>query len=419
MHVENPWKTDDWFVSPWDYMEETTRGFALPGKVLIQDATLRDGEQQAHVVFREDDKVRIAEALAELGVHRLEAGWVTASAHDEAAVRRIVKLNLGFEVLCPSRGVEEDIKRTLDCGVDGIRLTAPGSDLLRGVGLGWSREKVIEVLANGTRLARQLGAKHIQISIVDGTRTEMPSYLDMFSAVVREGEVDSVVLTDTMGTLTPQAVAMATVKLKQATKRPIEAHFHNDFGFGVANAIQCVLAGAEVIHCTVNGIGERAGNTPLEETVLALRTLYGIDVGIKYGKLREVARLVEELSGVPMLRNRGFVGETAYHIESGMPVDEYRNIAEKLGSDVANTASFAVHHRFVGSPEPYVVLGKMSGRGNVLWWADRLGMVLEKDEVSSVVAAVKERAYELGRSLDEAEFRQIVDDVRARSRSRG
>ena len=415
MDARNAWQTDDWFVSPWNYMDETTAGFVLPEKVLIHDATLRDGEQQAHVVFREDDKVRIAEKLAELGVHRLEAGWVTVSPHDEAAVRRIVQRNLGFQVFCPCRGVEEDIKRTLDCGIDGIRLTAPGSDLLRGVGLGWTREKAIDVLVKGTRLARHYGAKHIQISIVDGTRTEMPSYLDMFSAVVREGEVDSVVLTDTMGTLTPQAVAMATVKLKRATQRPVEAHFHNDYGFGVANAIQSVLAGAEVIHCTVNGIGERAGNTPLEETVLALRTLYGMDVGIKYGMLREVAKLVEELSGVRMLPNRGFIGDTVYHIESGMPVDEYRTITSKLGKEVANTASFPVHHRFVGSPEPEVVLGKMSGRGNVLWWADRLGIALEGDDLSAVVAAVKDRAYELGHSLDEAQFRGIVDEIRSRS----
>jgi len=114
-----------------------------------------------------------------------------------------------------------------------------------------------------------------------------------------------------------------------------------------------------------------------------------------------------------MLANRGFVGDTAYHIESGMPVDEYRTISAKLGSEVANTASFAVHHRFVGSPEPHVVLGKMSGRGNILWWADRLGIVLEKDEIPSVVAAVKDRAYELGHSLDEAQFRAIVSELRA------
>jgi isopropylmalate/homocitrate/citramalate synthase len=413
MPADSSWKTDDWFVSPWDYMDEVTEGFAPPPKVLIQDATLRDGEQQAHVVFSEDDKIRIAEALAELGVYRLEAGWVSTSPHDEAAIRQIVKRNLGFKVLCPSRAVEEDIKRTLDCGVDAIRLTVPGSDLLRGVGLGWTREKAIDVLVKGTKLARQSGAGHIQISIVDGTRTEMDAYLDMFAKVVEGGEVDSVVLTDTMGTLTPQAAAFATKKLKEATARPVEAHFHNDYGFGVANAIQSVLAGAEVIHCTVNGLGERAGNTPLEETVLALRTLYGIDVGIKYGKLRQVAKLVEELSGVPMLPNRGFVGDTAYHIESGMPVDEYRTISAKLGSDVANTASFAVHHRFAGNAEPQVVLGKMSGRGNVLWWADKLGIVLEKDEVMGIVAAVKEKAYELGGSLDEAQFRKIVDDVKA------
>ena len=127
---KQPWKSDDWFVSPWNFLEEVTRDFAPPRQVKIHDITLRDGEQQSGIVFTKDDKVRIAEKLAEAGVQRIEAGMPAVSPQDEAAIKEIVKRKLGPEIFCFCRCVVDDVKRALDCGADGIVIEIPCSQHL-------------------------------------------------------------------------------------------------------------------------------------------------------------------------------------------------------------------------------------------------------------------------------------------------
>ena len=122
-----PWRTENWFVSPWNYLEEVTRDFQPPKQVKIHDVTLRDGEQQAGIIFTKDDKVRIAEKLAEVGVHRIEAGMPAVSPPDEAAIKEIVKRDLGPEIFCFSRCMVDDVKRAVDCGVRGIVMEIPAS----------------------------------------------------------------------------------------------------------------------------------------------------------------------------------------------------------------------------------------------------------------------------------------------------
>jgi isopropylmalate/homocitrate/citramalate synthase len=125
--MRTPWKTDNWFVSSWNYLEEVTKGFHPPKKVKIHDVTLRDGEQQAGIIFTKDDKIRIAEKLAEVGVHRIEAGMPAVSPRDEAAIREIVKRNFKSEIFCFCRCVVDDVKRAADCGVKGIVIEIPAS----------------------------------------------------------------------------------------------------------------------------------------------------------------------------------------------------------------------------------------------------------------------------------------------------
>jgi isopropylmalate/homocitrate/citramalate synthase len=407
------WQTNNWFVSPWNFLKEVTEGFTPPPQVKIHDNTIRDGEQQAGLMFRKEEKIQIAEKLAELGVHRIEAGTPAVSPHDEAAIREIVKRKLGPEIICLSRCMEEDIRRAADCGVDGVNLSIPGSKLIMELGYGWSLERGAEVAIKGTRLAHELGL-YIIFAAVDGTRADMEWYTSLIERIAKEGHIDSLCLMDTVGSLTPEAVGYSVRKLRQRIGKPVEAHFHQDFGLSVANSIKAVLCGAEVIQTTVNGIGERSGNTPMEETVLALRTLYGIDTGIKYEKLREVAKLVEQISKVPMLPNRGIVGDRAFYVESGMVFEEYRNIAAKVNADLAKVGLFPVHHAFVGNKEPQAVLGKKSGRGNIIVWAEKLGIELSEDEVSDVLMAVKAKAYEKRGELNEAEFRKIVQMAKAK-----
>lgn len=405
---ERPWHTANWFVSPWNYIDDIRKSFGIPRNLVIHDVTLRDGEQQAGVIFTKYDKLRIAEKLAELGVHRIEAGWPVVSPEDESAIREIVKRKLGPQIFCATRCIEDDFRRASECGVDGVLTSVPGSKLYLEMGLGWSREKAIELAIKGTRLAHELGL-YVVFSAVDGTRADLEEYLGMVERIVEDGHVDSLCFMDTKGCLAPEAVAYAIGILKKRIKKPLEAHFHNDLGLAVANTIKAVLNGVEVIHTTVNGIGERAGNTPMEETVIALLTLYGIDAGIRYEKLREVAKLVEEISGVAMVPNRSIVGDRVGWIESGMPVEQYRMIAKEGDIDLAKVGLFTIHHAFVGNKEPEVVLGKKSGRGNILFWAEKLGIELSQEEASNVVVAVKAMGYKKRGLVSKAEFKEIVE----------
>jgi len=404
--MNTPWKTDNWFVSPWNYLEEVTKDFKPPKKVKIHDVTLRDGEQQAGITFTKDDKIRIAEKLAETGVHRIEAGMPAVSPPDEAAIREIVKRNLGPEIFCFCRCMVDDVKRAKDCGVKGIVMEIPSSPQLIEDAYKWPLEKAIDLSIKATSAAKEMGLYTVFFTI-DGTRTDMNFLLDLVDRVSKEGHMDAFTLVDTFGVLSPQGASYFTRKVKERVSNPVEIHFHSDFGLGVANTIMAVLAGAEVIHSTVTGIGERAGNAAMEETVLALLTLYGIDVGIHYNKLNELSQLVQKLSGTKVPASRPFVGKGAYDIESGIVTGWYRNVFKK-----SPTTVYPVNPKFVGHKKPKILLGKKSGLDNVAIWSQKLGVTLSDEESMTVLQRVKLKAHDLKRPLNEKEFKKIVEEVR-------
>jgi isopropylmalate/homocitrate/citramalate synthase len=402
-----PWKTDNWFVSSWNYLEEVTKDFHPPKKVKIHDITLRDGEQQAGIIFTKDDKIRIAEKLAEVGVHRIEAGMPAVSPRDEAALKEIVKRNLKSEIFCFCRCVVDDVKRAADCGVKGIVIEIPASAHLVEQAYKWPLEKAIDLSVKATAFAKEKGLYTVFFTI-DGTRTDLKWLLDLVDRVAREGHMDAFTLVDTFGVLSPQAASYFTKKVKERVSKPLEIHFHSDFGLGVANTIMAVLSGAEVIHSTVTGIGERAGNAPMEETVLALLTMYGIDVGIDYSKLNELSKLVQTLSGTEVPLNRPFIGEGAYTIESGIVTGWFKNAFEKNPTTV-----FPVHPKFVGHDAPKIFMGKKSGADNIDIWTKKLGIQLSEEETLAVLQEVKLKSHDLKRVLNESEFKKIVKKIKA------
>ena len=154
---KQPWKSDNWFVSPWNYLDEVRKDFILPEKVKIHDVTLRDGEQQAGVIFSKDDKIRIAEKLSEVGVHRIEAGMPAVSPRDEEAIREIVKRNLNSEIFCFCRCMVQDVQLAADCGVDGIVIEIPSSEHLIEKGYKWPMEKAIDLSVKATDLCQVTG----------------------------------------------------------------------------------------------------------------------------------------------------------------------------------------------------------------------------------------------------------------------
>jgi isopropylmalate/homocitrate/citramalate synthase len=408
--AKTPWKTENWFVSPWNFEEEVTQGFKPPKKVKIHDITLRDGEQQAGIIFTKDDKIRIAEKLAEVGVHRIEAGMPAVSPRDEAAIREIVKRDLGPEIFCFCRCMVDDVKRAADCGVKGIVIEIPASAQLIEQAYKWPLKKAIDLSIKATAYAKEKGLYTVFFTI-DATRSDINWLLDLVDKVSTEGHMDAFTLVDTFGVLSPHGARYFTQKVKERVKKPLEIHFHSDFALGVANTIVAVLAGAEVIHSTVTGIGERAGNAPMEETALALLTMYGIDVGIDYSKMNELSKLVQTLSGTTVPVNRPFIGEGAYTIESGIVTGWYRQAFEKNPTTV-----FPVHPKFVGHEAPKIVMGKKSGTDNIEIWKKKLGLSLSDEEGMAVLQEVKLKSHDLKRTLTEAEFKKVVESVTSKKK---
>lgn len=397
-----PWRTDSWFASPWNYDPAVAGTFDLPERIEVHDTTLRDGEQQAGVVFRADEKVRIAEALASAGVHRIEAGMPAVSPEDEKAIRRIVESGIPSEIYVLSRCIVEDVKRAVDCGVDGVVMEIPSSHHLIELGYRWTIDRAIERCIMATRYAHDQGLA-VSFFPVDASRAGRPEYASLIRAVAAEGHMDAIGLVDTFGVISPHAVGLFVDDNLQFGV-PVETHFHMDYGLGVANTLLAIGRGASVIHTTVSGLGERAGNTPLEETVLALLTLYNKDIGIKTHELTKLARLVNELSGVAQPSNRPVSGERLFEIESGMIVGWLRNTRSTVPTEVLPYLP-----ALVGRTGPTVVFGKGSGPDSAMEALEQLDMYDEmKELIPELVAGMKRAAIKKKGLLSLEEVRVVA-----------
>lgn len=403
--MSQPWKTPKWFVSPWNYLPEVASEYAFAPQIKIHDMTLRDGEQQAGLELRKDGKIRIAEALAEAGVHRIEAGMPAVSKQDEEAIREIVKRNLGPEIFAFCRCVVDDVKRAADCGVSGIVIEIPASEHIIRYAYQWPLERAIDLSIKATSKAKELGL-YTAFFTIDATRADVDWLLDLLEKVATEGHMDSLVLVDTMGGANPQAIRYFVRKVRERFTQPLEAHFHNDFGLAVANTLQALMMGVEVAHVTVGGMSERAGAAALEEVVVALLTLYGVDVGIRCEKLYSLAELATSLSGHVLAPNKAIVGRDLFTIESGIPAAWTRRCQGELITEV-----FPLHWELVGHPGPQIVLGKGSGTPSIEIWLERLGIQATPAQVESLTLRVKEKSLEKKGLVSEDEFLALVHEV--------
>lgn len=406
--TDTPWKTDNWFVSPWNYAPEVRSQLNFPKKIKIHDVTLRDGEQQTGVAYDFDDKIRIAEGLAEAGVHRIEAGMPVVSPQDAKAITEIVKRNMGPQIFAFSRCMVEDVKRAVDTGVKGIVMEVPASEHIIKYGYRWPLEKAIDLSIESTAYAHSQGLEVVFFPI-DFTRAEMSWVLGLIERVATEGHMDSLALVDTFGATSPHAMQYFVRQVKaRFPNHPLEAHFHMDFGMGIANTIMALAEGVSVVQSTVLGVGERAGNVPWEETALALLTMYGIDIGIKLDKMYELGKMVSEISGHPIPGNRPITGEHAFNVESGIIATWLANCGEEHLTEV-----FPYRPSLIGRPAPQIVMGKGSGIDSVKIWLERLQIRVTDEQALAVLAAVKGWGLAHKRLMTEDEFGVLAKQVLA------
>src|SRR5437660_10457486 len=407
--MKTPWKTDKWFISPWCYLPEVTKKYDFAPKIKIHDVTLRDGEQQTAVVFRREEKVAIARQRDALGVHRIESGMPAVSDQDKAAIQDIAALGLKSEVFAFARCIPEEIKVVKACGCQGVVIEIPASDHMIKNAYGWTVDRAMKSSSDATLAAKAAGLYTVFFTI-DATRTELNRFLEIVEQVATEGHMDALTIADTMGGCTPDAVHHVVKKVIDRLNKPVEIHCHQDFGLGVANTISALTAGASVAQTTITGLGERAGNVPMEDVVMSLLCLYGIDVGIRTEKFCEVSRFVMQKAKVTQPPNRPIVGDSLYEVESGIIAGWVRMARTENPLEYVPFAP-----DLVGQKPVNIVLGKTSGPPSIEEWCEKLGIKASDEERMALLQAVKAKSFEKKDLLTADEFKAIVERVLQKS----
>ena len=399
-------RNDQWWVSPFNVTDHVRRSFSLPPRVQIHDATLRDGEQTPGVVFSVADKVAIAEALAGVGVDRIEAGMPAVSDDDVAAIKQIAKLGLKSKIYTFVRALTADIDKSLECGAHGVILEIPIGYPKLLWQFNWTWEDVLKKSVEVVRYAKARGLEVVYFPY-DTTRAREEDLTHLLTRLVQDAPPDSVGIVDTMGCVLPDAMKYLVRLVKRVTNGlAVEVHTHNDFGMAVATELAGVEAGAEVVHSCANGLGERTGNAPLEELIVALHVLYGYETPYQLERLPELGALVSQLSKVPIPVNKPVLGARNFTRESGIGIDLVMN---------RPLAMFGTHPALTGRSGE-IVLGKKSGKTSITYALGRLGISAVGDEaVGEMLRLVKERSIASRALVSLEEFREIAERVLAGS----
>jgi 2-isopropylmalate synthase len=348
--------------------------------VRVFDTTLRDGEQMPGVSFPLKLKIQIAKQLDKLGVDVIEAGFPAASKGEFEAVKEIASLGLSSDVCGLARVVKEDIDAALNAEVDLVHIFVSTSKIQIEHTIKKSREEIVELAVDCVEYIKSHGVK-CMFSAMDATRTEV-DYLKRIYKAVEEARVDIVNVPDTVGVTTPFKFYELIKELRGHLTVPIDVHCHNDFGLATANTYAAVLAGADEVQVTVNGIGERAGNASLEEVVMILHSLEGIKTNIKTQYLVETARMIERMTGIKIPPNTPIVGDNAFSHESG--IHAHGVIKEYSTFEPGVVTPEMVGHR------RRIVIGKHAGRHQIKKILEDAGYIVDEENLNKIVEKVKE-----------------------------
>ncbi len=361
-----------------------------PNRVLIFDTTLRDGEQSPGCSMTPPEKLRVARALAELGVDVIEAGFPAASKGDWESVQAVARQVEGPIVCGLARCNRDDIEKAHSAVRDAVRhrihVFLATSAIHRQYKLNMAKEEIVRTAVEGVRIARDLAAD-VEFSPEDASRTELEFLAEVVEAVIAAGAT-TINVPDTVGYATPQEYGEIFAYLRRhvrgADRVVFSAHCHDDLGLAVANSLTAAHNGVRQIECTINGIGERAGNASLEEIAMALKTreqFYGLVTGIQTTKLYPASRLVSTITGMPIPRNKAVIGENAFAHESG--IHQHGVLKHASTYEIMQPQD-------VGLTRNHLVLGKHSGR-----------------------AALRDRVRALGFELDELELNRVFTEFKA------
>jgi 2-isopropylmalate synthase len=347
-------------------------------RLIIADTTLRDGEQSPGAAMSPEEKSRVAEILARLNVDIIEAGFPAASPGEYEAVRRIATEVPGVTVSALARCRPDDIDKALQAleprapEQSRVHLFLGTSPIHRALKPQLKNNQVLDLAVEAITLARQ-GGGHVQFSLEDATRTE-PDFLDAVIDAVVEAGAQTICLPDTVGSAVPATYARMFLRVARRVPAAIvlAAHCHNDLGLALANSLAACEAGAQQVECTLNGIGERAGNTALEEFIVALKVRfdhYGLATDVMSSQLYAASQFLADITGLHLARNKPIVGRNVFTTAAGIHQDG-------LLKDKKTYMLFPPE--LIGATSPPLVMSKHSGRAAVRDWLDKQGISLDE-----------------------------------------
>ena len=360
-----------------------------PDRVVIFDTTLRDGEQAPGCSMTRTEKLKVAHALADLRVDVIEAGFPASSRNDWESVQAISREVHGPIICAMARCKREDIETAVQALADADRprlhVFVPSSSIHLQYKLKVAREEIVNTAVEGVRIARDL-CDDVQFALEDASRTES-DFLVQIAELAIDAGATTINLADTVGYIVPEEFTQLYRYLRRSIRGiervTLAVHCHDDLGMAVANSLAAVAGGARHIECTINGIGERAGNCSLEEVVMALRTrksYFNVGTGIDTTRLYTIAQLVSDITGMPIPRNKAVVGENAFAHESG--IHQHAMLQHYSTYEILRPED-------VGHARSSLVLGKHSGRHALRDRTRRLGLDLDEGELSDLFEEFK------------------------------
>lgn len=391
-----PWEGSQWSVSPHNFAAE----IAPPGRpVQLHDVTLRDGEECADLAYTVEDKVRIAEALARLGIRRTEL-FLTVPGWYET-VRAIMARHLPFDLYVTWDPAKTP--RVLDLGVRHVMVWYRASDIYQRHVLRRERAELLNETLDAVQDAKARGA-YVNLFMPESTRMDLDQLRGTVIAAGQAG-ADAFTLVDSLAICRPAALGFLVGKLKSFTDRPVEVHCHNDYGLATACVLAAYEAGADALNCSINAVGYRAGNAALDEVTLALETLYGVPTGLRLDLLPEVSRLVVAITGIPIGYFKGVTGGGA------MSVEQWGATA-RLTEDGQRRAAFAFEPELVGRT-PRLVVGKWSDLGAIEQRLADFGLTATPEQLADLLQRCQEAGLAAHRPLTDSGFLTLARTVGA------
>lgn len=363
-----------------------------PADIVIDDTTLRDGEQTAGVVFSLDEKIRIARTLDEIGVGEIECGIPAMGADEQASVKALVALGLTARLITWNRAVRSDIQASIDSGVKAVDISLSVSDIHIKHKLRKDRDWVKNQLKRALDFAKSHDL-YVSVGGEDSSRANLDFLVELMT-IAHDMGADRFRFCDTLGILDPFSTYNKVSYLAKRTALDLEVHTHNDLGMATANAIAGIRAGARFVNTTVNGLGERAGNAALEEVVMALKHACHVDLEVDTSRFVELSKLVGQASSRPVPEWKAIVGEKVFSHESGLHADgvlKYPGNYE--GFDPAEVGL-----------KRHMVIGKHSGRHGLQNRLRSLGIDLESLKMEDFLAKVRNVAQGEKRSLSDQDL---------------